>query len=123
MLTTFTDYHSSFLELENKGFLRRPVIPKGCEHNAHMYYILLPKQVPRDKLILDLKEKNINIVFHYVPLHSSPAGSKVSRASGEMKNTAYLSQRIIRLPLWVGLTHGEQDYIVEELTQAIDRYF
>jgi len=122
-LDVWNYYHESFLEFEKKGLLRRPIIPDSCEHNAHMYYLLLPDQVSRERFILDLKEKNINIVFHYVPLHSSPAGSKVGKVSGEMINTDDLSQRIVRLPLWVGLTRDEQDYIVEELTKSIDQFF
>jgi len=121
-LAIWNRYHESFVEAENKGYLRRPIVPEYCDHNAHMYYILLPEKVSRDKVIFDLKGKGVNLVFHYVPLHSSPVGLKVGRVSGVIENTNSLSQRIVRLPLWVGLTQDQQDYIVDELIVSIRKY-
>jgi dTDP-4-amino-4,6-dideoxygalactose transaminase len=96
-------YHHGFDELEKQGCIKQPVIPEGCEHNAHMYYLLLAEGVDRNALLNNLKKKGVNTVFHYVPLHSSSAGQYYGRVSGELKNTNELSERIIRIPLWVGL--------------------
>jgi dTDP-4-amino-4,6-dideoxygalactose transaminase len=95
-------YHQLLAPLEQSGKLRRPIIPPHCEHNAHMYYILLEKLSTRTELIAYLKYNGINSVFHYVPLHSSPAGKRYSRFQGDMTVTNSLSDRILRLPIWVG---------------------
>ena len=108
------NYHNELEILENKGILRRPVIPKSCEHNAHLYYIILESEEIRNKLIIWLKERNINAVFHYIPLHSSPAGKLYSRTSGSMKNTDDLSARLLRLPMWIGL-EDKQHIVIEAI--------
>ena len=98
-LSSWNYYHSQLSFLEEAEVLRRPIIPTYCEHNAHLYYILLPKSVSREKILRKMKLDGIGAVFHYVPLHSSPAGKKFTRYDGEMHNTDSLSERIIRLPL------------------------
>lgn len=103
-------YHDALASLETLGRVRRPVVPDGCQHNAHMYYILLETLQMRTALISKLKENGIYTVFHYVPLHSSPAGRKYGRVNGEMTNTEAVADRLLRLPLWVGL--GEQQQSV-----------
>ncbi len=102
-------YHHEFASLESRGLCRRHFIPDYCKHNAHMYYLLLNSIEDRDRLICTLKEMGIQAVFHYIPLHSSPAGKKFARTSGNMSFTDDLSQRLVRLPLWVGL----EDKIVD----------
>lgn len=101
-------YHAALEGLEKKGILRRPIIPKECQHNAHMYYILLESLEHRAELIKQFKKQDIHPVFHYVPLHSSPGGKKFSRAHGDFKYTDDLSDRLLRLPLWVGLAEHQQ---------------
>lgn len=109
-------YYDLLLEpLESQGLLRRPVIPSDCQHNAHMYYILLSPKLNRLQLLSELKRNNIHAVSHYVPLHSSPAGQRYGRTAGELKNTNELSERLIRLPLWFGLTEEQQNRVVEVL--------
>jgi dTDP-4-amino-4,6-dideoxygalactose transaminase len=104
------DYYHQILEpLEKSGLLRRPIIPDYCNHNAHMYYVLLDKRLDRDIVLAKLKSKGIQAVFHYVPLHSSPAGLKYGRCSGEMTVTDATSESLIRLPLWIGMTERDQD--------------
>jgi len=95
-------YHEHFSALEVSGKLRRPIIPPDCLHNAHMYYILLPNQSARVRLIDNLKTRNIHSVFHYIPLHTSPMGQKVGKAVGVFTVTDDLSERLLRLPLWLG---------------------
>jgi dTDP-4-amino-4,6-dideoxygalactose transaminase len=104
-------YHSLLEPLEQAGLLRRPIIPGDCTHNAHMYYILVPENVDRGKVIQRLKDHSIYTVFHYVPLHTSPAGAQLGRSHGTMANTLTLSERLIRLPIWVGITREQQEYI------------
>jgi len=102
-LELWEKYHKAFEHLENDGRLRRPVVPPGCEHNAHMYFLLLKDLDSRTAYIDAMKEDGINCVFHYVPLHSSPAGRKYGRAFGDLAVTNDISDRLVRLPLWVGL--------------------
>ena len=102
-LDIWSTYHSAFAGLEQQGFLRRPVIPPDCEHNAHMYYVILPNLKARTTFIKKMAEQGISTVFHYVPLHDSPMGRNVGRASGKLQVTENLSDRIVRLPLWLGL--------------------
>lgn len=118
-LANWQRYHDLIQPLESKGILRRPIIPAECEHNAHMYYILLSPEIDRQKLLDSLKHNGIRSVFHYVPLHSSPAGKRYSRSHGELNITDNQSERLIRLPLWVGLSEDEQDRIVNVLTNAL----
>ena len=106
-------------DLEARGLLRRPVVPETCQHNAHMYYVLLSKGIDRQGVLSSLKENDISSVFHYVPLHSSPAGLRYGRVHGSMEFTDAQSARLIRLPLWVGLTPAQQDRIVNVLTLAV----
>ena len=118
-LDIWHQYHQALAPLEAAGKLRRPIIPEGCQHNAHMYYILLESLDKRTEVIARLKEQNINAVFHYVPLHSSPAGRKYGRACGELTNTNDLSDRLLRLPLWVGMNE-EQERVIAQLQNAVD---
>ncbi len=114
-LTIWNRYHQSLAPLEEQGKLRRPIVPVGCEHNAHMYYILLPDLEKRNAFIANLKEREIGAVFHYVPLHTSIMGKKVGRASGRLHNTLSISERLVRLPLWLGL----EDQLDEVIHHAI----
>ena len=104
-------YHRSLAGAEQSGRLRRPAIPDGCVHNAHMYYVLLPDLERRTRFIADLKQSGIGAVFHYVPLHNSPFGKTVARSHGDMSVTLDMSDRLVRLPLWVGLEAQQQEVI------------
>jgi dTDP-4-amino-4,6-dideoxygalactose transaminase len=98
-------YHSWAEEHEAAGRIRRPVVPAHSTHNAHMYYLLLPGLEQRTRFIGELKQDGISAVFHYIPLHSSPAGRRYGRVAcgGELPVTDSISDRIVRMPLWVGL--------------------
>lgn len=119
-LAIWQRYHDLLAPFEAKGLLRRPVVPEECEHNAHMYYVLLAPGINRQDVINNLKRNGIFTVFHYVPLHSSPAGKRYGRAQGELDVTIKQSERLIRLPLWVGLTSDQQEYISEVLGNSIE---
>jgi len=111
-LEIWQQYHQAFAELETQGKLRRPIIPSDCQHNAHMYYLILPDLASRTAIIAQLKQQNIHSVFHYVPLHSSPAGRKYGITCGKLPWTNDLSERLVRLPLWVGMTEEQVNYII-----------
>ena len=113
-------YHELLAPFEQKGLLRRPIVPADCQHNAHMYYVLLAPEIDRQKVLSELKKNDIYSVFHYVPLHSSPAGQRYGRAHGELEVTVKQSERLVRLPLWVGLAPAQQERIVEVLINALD---
>jgi dTDP-4-amino-4,6-dideoxygalactose transaminase len=109
-------YHALLEPLERAGKLRRPIVPRECAHNAHMYYILVDSLRTRTRLIGGLKESGINTVFHYVPLHSAPAARGRSRAPGPLPITDRASETLLRLPLWLGMTDE-----VERVAAAIGR--
>ena len=102
-LAIWHQYHFALEPFEKINAIRRPMIPDRCTQNAHMYYVLLPNLEKRTAFISFLKENNVGAVFHYVPLHSAPAAHKFGRTHGSMSNTDNLSDRLVRLPLWVGL--------------------
>jgi len=114
-LIAWERYHQLLEPLERKGVLRRPVIPSECTHNAHMYYVLLAPEVDRQRVLDEFREYGIGAVFHYVPLHSSPAGQRYGRSHRELPITNSVSERVIRLPLWMGLSEKQQNYVVNIL--------
>ena len=111
-------YHAAFAETEQAGRARRPVVPAECEHNAHMYYLLLPTVKSRSAFIARMEAQDVNCVFHYVPLHSSPAGRRYGRTSGALAVTDDASARLVRLPFWVGLEE-HLDFVIERALDAI----
>lgn len=111
-------YNSAFEVFERNGRLRRPIVPDMCIHNAHMYYVLLPSLDKRAAFISYLKSQSIGSVFHYVPLHSAPAARDFSRYHGGMDITDQYSDRLVRLPLWVGLD-AEIDEVIGKVSDAI----
>lgn len=118
-LATWNLYYEGLLELKEKGLIELPIIPKECEHNAHMFYIKLKDLEERTNVIKYLKEKEIASVFHYVPLHSAKAGLEFGRFHGEDRYTTRESERLLRLPLYYGLKEDEVKYIVN----SINKYF
>jgi dTDP-4-amino-4,6-dideoxygalactose transaminase len=118
-LALWDKYHALLEPLEARGLLRRPVVPADCTHNAHMYYVLLDPAFERQPVLDKLKEAGINAVFHYVPLHSAPAGRRFGRAVGELAVTDRLSAQLLRLPLWIGLTDAQLERVAGTLRQAL----
>jgi dTDP-4-amino-4,6-dideoxygalactose transaminase len=102
-LAIWERYHQWAERHEQAGRLRRPIVPADCKHNAHMYYMLLPDLDSRTRFIAEMKAKGVQTVFHYIPLHSAPAGLQAGRAHGDLPNTVELSERLVRLPLWIGV--------------------
>lgn len=112
-LEIWQTYHEAFEPLEQAGKAHRPQVPAHCLHNAHMYQLLLPDLERRSAFIDNLKSRGINCVFHYVPLHSAPAGQRHGRAMGDLRHTRELSDRLVRLPLWVGLEEHQGEVICQ----------
>lgn len=112
-------YHAAFADTEEKQLCRRPIIPKECRHNAHMYYLLLPSSEIRNNVLAVLKRNGVGAIFHYIPLHSSPAGLRYTRTHGSLANTDDLSGKIVRLPLWLGMSDQDIEYVVSTVKTAI----
>lgn len=118
-LASWNRYYKLLSELSQQGKIALPSMPEGCQHNAHMFYIKVADIEERTDLINFLKQKEIISVFHYVPLHSAPAGERFSRFSGEDNFTTQESEKIIRLPLWYGI----EEHKVDAVVGAIESYF
>lgn len=118
-LSIWARYHEAFGELEAEGRLRRPSVPAGCVHNGHMYYLLVPDLEARTEVLERLAVADIGAVFHYIPLHSSPAGMRYGRAVGDLRRTTELSERLIRLPMWAGMTPAEVDRVIAATVAAV----
>ena len=114
-LSLWNKYNELLQPLAKRSLIELPFIPEGCEHNAHMYYIKLKDMSVRTKLISFLKEREILSVFHYIPLHSAPAGIKFGRFSGEDVYTTKESERILRLPMFYSLEMQQVEYIVSQI--------
>lgn len=110
-------YYDNLKELEEKGLIELPKVPAGCVHNGHMFYIKVKNLEERTNLIHYLKGKNINCVFHYIPLHSSPAGKRLGVFHGEDKYTTKESERLMRLPLYYGLEEETVVYITDSIKE------
>ena len=118
-LNSWQKYYDGLKELENRGFIELPKIPDGCVQNAHMFYIKVKDLEERTALLDYLKENDINAVFHYVPLHSAPAGEKFGRFEGEDVYTTNESERLIRLPMYYGLSDNE----INKILGVINEFF
>ena len=116
-LQSWNTYYELLTPLKEKGCIDLPVVPEGCVHNAHMFYIKTKDLEERSKLIAFLKENGIGAVFHYIPLHSSPAGQQFSRFHGEDKYTTKESERLLRLPMYYGLEKKDIEYVVSKIKE------
>ena len=110
-------YYKNLKQLRNMGFIDLPYVPDYCEHNAHMFYIKLKNLEERTRFIEEMKLKGIGAVFHYVPLHSSPAGLKYGKFHGEDRYTTKESDRLVRLPIYYNLKDEEITYIIKSVYQ------
>lgn len=114
-LAVWNKYNDAFEVLEDEGKIDRPFIPEGCVHNAHMYYIKAKDLNERTKLIEYLRSKEIGAVFHYIPLHSAPAGLKFGRFNGDDVYTTIESERLLRLPLYYSISDDEVEKVIGEI--------
>jgi dTDP-4-amino-4,6-dideoxygalactose transaminase len=116
-MAVWNTYHERFAPLEERGVLRRPTIPADRTHNAHMYHLLLPTRAARDRFIKRLAARRVEAHFHYIPLHSSIAGRRFGRTGGELPVTDRVSDTLVRLPLFIGMTPED----VERVCVAVER--
>lgn len=116
-LATWNAYYDAFKPLEEEGLCELPVIPNGCIHNAHMFYLKLKDLKQRTEFIQYLKEHNVLSVFHYIPLHSAPAGLKFGRFHGVDEYTTKDSNRLTRLPLYYGMTKEDRETVIQTVRE------
>ncbi|MFN8389605.1 MAG: dTDP-4-amino-4,6-dideoxygalactose transaminase [Bdellovibrionota bacterium] len=116
-LGLWSRYYEGLLPLQTAGAFRLPIVPDGCEHNAHMFYILLETEEVRAEVVAHLKHLGISAVWHYIPLHSSPFGRTFGYREGQLPVTERISQTILRLPLYCGLAESQQDKVISALVK------
>lgn len=112
-------YHDAFSDLGRDGIARLPVVPDDCDTNAHIFHLVLPDRARRDAALERLARDGINAVFHYQPLHLSPAGQSVGRAAGELGVTEAVSDGLLRLPLWPGMDEATIDRVIAATRRAL----
>jgi dTDP-4-amino-4,6-dideoxygalactose transaminase len=112
-------YCQAFAPYAARGLLRLPETPAGCQHNAHMFYLILPTHEARDRLIASLRDVGIQAVFHFVPLHTSPMAARLGCGGGSLPVTEDLSARLVRLPCYYGMTRAEQDRVITAVMAAL----
>jgi dTDP-4-amino-4,6-dideoxygalactose transaminase len=112
-------YHAAFEELEREGRMRRPATPPGSLHNGHVYYLVLPSEKIRSAFIERLREQEIATVFHFVPLHDSPAGQRFGRVEGPLDYTEEMARRLVRLPLFADLGDADVERVIEATRAAV----
>jgi dTDP-4-amino-4,6-dideoxygalactose transaminase len=112
-------YRTLLLEAEASGALRLPIIPPDCRHNGHMFYVLLPSLAARTAIIDALRAQGIMAVFHYVALHSSPAGQRFGRTASSMDHTDRVSSTLLRLPLWDGLASDDVRAVASTIIRVL----
>jgi len=118
-MRVWNTYYNELLNLEKKGYLNLPYIPQGCDHNAHMFYIKVKDIKERTKLLKFFKENNILAVFHYIPLHLSPAGKRFGEFVGKDEWTTKESERLVRLPIYYGI----KDFEIKKIINTLKKFF
>jgi len=116
-LATWNDYYAALGGLAQRGLIQLPTVPADCQHNGHMFYHKVKDLNERTALLAHLKAAGVYAVFHYIPLHSAPAGLRFSRFHGEDAFTTKESERLIRLPIWYGMEENTREYIVQSITK------
>ena len=120
-LATWNRYYDAFREYEMQGIVDLPTVPSGCVHNAHMFYLKFANKEIRDEYIRYMKENEVLCVFHYLPLHSAPAGVKYGRFHGEDNYTTSESNRLVRLPMYYKLKDEDLEKVIELTHRYIKR--
>ncbi len=115
---TWARYYDALGGVEQEGLLRRPVVPPGCVHSGHLFYVLLPTTELRDRMLADLRARGVHAVFHYLPLHASPGGQRFGRLGGPVPVTVDASMRLMRLPLWAGLGDARVRTVIDAVCEC-----
>ena len=108
-------YRDNLRDLEENGLIKIQSVPEYSKHNAHMFYIKARDLEERTELLKYLKQNGVQAVFHYIPLHDAPAGKKFGRFNGEDKYTTSESEKLVRLPMYYGLTKKDQDVVIKNI--------
>lgn len=116
-MDSWNAYYEQLKPLADEGRIELPVVPEGCEHNAHMFYIKARDLEERTALISCLKQEGIQAVFHYIPLHTAPAGQRFGRFAGEDRYTTKESERLMRLPMYYGLRQEQVACVTEKIRE------
>jgi dTDP-4-amino-4,6-dideoxygalactose transaminase len=116
-------YFNALQGVSKEGRVELPTIPDDCAANAHMFYIKVRDIGVRSKILEILKEQDIGAVFHYIPLHSAPAGLRLGRFHGSDVNTTIESERLIRLPIWYGMQEVEMERVTTAVIGAVNATF
>ena len=114
-------YHERLAPLEAEGLLRRPIIPDHVDHNAHLYYVLVRDLEERNRVIHELDRRGVHAIFHYVPLHSAPAGRQLGRTHGELRETEAAADRLLRLPLWYRMPAEAVDRVASAVAEVVSQ--
>ena len=120
-LASWNRYYEAFKPLADKGILELPTVPAGCVHNAHMFYLKCKDLETRQAYIQFMKENDILCVFHYVPLHSAPAGLKFGRFAGEDEHTTPDSDRLVRLPMYYNLAEEDIQKVIDKTLEFFEQ--
>ncbi len=120
-LATWNTYRQAFEPLANAGRIELQTIPEGCVHNAHMFYLKCRDLADRSAFIAHMRERGVQCVFHYIPLHSAPAGLKFGEFVGEDRYTTTESERLVRLPLYYGMTEQDRQTVVEAALEYLEQ--
>lgn len=121
-MSIWQDYSLLLEPLQEKRRIQLPCIPDGCLHNAHMFYMLLRNLRDRTQFLEDMRQKGVHCVFHYVPLHSAPAGQKYGRTEGPLSVTCDISDRLVRLPLWLGIEGDTYSRVSEAILSNLTSF-
>ncbi len=119
-LAAYRAYYESLLPLEKKGLIRLPVVPPYAGHNAHLFYILFQDRGARDAAMYGLKRLGVSAFFHYIPLHTSLMGHRLGYRHGDLPVTEDMSDRLLRLPMYTGMTDGELGYVISAVTKVVN---
>ena len=119
-LETWQTYYDAFKPLVDKKLLEIPTVPAECKHNGHMFYLKLKNLDERTKFIQHMRNNGVGCVFHYVPLHSAPAGRKYCRFHGEDKFTTIESERLVRLPMYYGISKEDLNYVMATIKKFFE---
>ncbi len=121
-LALWRRYYDAFAGLESQGRVRRPRVPNGAAHNAHIFYLIMPTAEERDALLKRLRQHGIQASAHYMALHDSPGGRRFARTAGRLANADSLPGRLLRLPLYADLTPEEQDFVIDCVSARADAF-
>lgn len=119
-LSVYRAYYVALQPLEREGLLQLPTIPAYASHNAHLFHILFRNKVARDEAMRRLKERGVSALFHYLPLHTSPMGKRLGYRRGDLPVTEQASDRLLRLPLYAGITAEELDYVISNVREVVE---